>query len=350
MKKLIAILSLALIFAGCSDKAKTSGGTESGKDAPVFTLAASEYPSWSVFDVAHEMGLIDKEKGKQGSLEKKHGVDIVLKMVDYDTCINMYGSKSADAVCITNIDILSPSLGRDSVSILPTSTSVGSDACIVEKSTTLDALKGMATYGLENSVSQYVFERCLEIKGLKPAEYKFKNMDPQAASTAFQNKQENISSVMVWNPFVVQTLRTRTDSKVLFDSKEIPEEVIDMLVVGKDSLGKEGGDAFAKALVEVFYAVNKALEDEKTGDATYVALGKKFSSLDAKDMREVCTQTVFYKDAASAKALFSKKDFQEKTMSTVVNFCLSHKLIDKKPVIGYDDDKAQLNFSTKYLK
>ena len=352
MKKLIAVICLALLFAGCGkneDSSSTTGTTDSASVAS-FTLAASEYPSWSVFDVAHEMKLIDKEKGKLGSIEKAHGVDIVLKMVDYDTCISMYGSKTADAVCITNIDILSPSLGRDSVAILPTSTSVGSDACIVEKSVTLEALKGKTTHGLENSVSQYVFERCLEIKGLKPADYKFKNMDPQAASVAFQNKQESIESVMVWNPFVMQTLRKRADSKVLFDSKEIPEEVIDMVVVGKDSLAKDGGDKFAKAIVEVFYAVNKALADEKTGDQAYVALGKKFSSLDAKDMREVCTQTVFYKNAAEAKALFTKKSFQEKTMPTVVDFCLSHKLVDKKPTVGYDDDKAQLNFSTKYLK
>ncbi|MCM8531722.1 MAG: ABC transporter substrate-binding protein, partial [Lentisphaeraceae bacterium] len=275
MKKLLttALLSGSLFFAGCSKPSETGNSQEGTTKTEVFTLAASEYPSWSVFDVAHEKGLINKAKGELGSIEKEYGIDIVLKMVDYDTCINMYGSKAADAVCITNIDILSPSLGRDSVAILPTSTSVGSDACIVEKSMTLESLKGKASYGLENSVSQYVFERCLQKKGLNPADFKFKNMDPQAASTAFQNKQANIESIMVWNPFVMQTLRTRQYSKVLFDSKDIPEEVIDMLVVGKDSLAKTGGDKFAEALVATFYAVSDSLEDAKTGDATYVALG-----------------------------------------------------------------------------
>src|SRR5436305_1048695 len=47
--------------------------------APSFSLAWSEYPSWSVFGVAHAEKLIDGAPGKQGPIEKKWNVDIVLK-------------------------------------------------------------------------------------------------------------------------------------------------------------------------------------------------------------------------------------------------------------------------------
>ena len=56
-------------------------------------------------------GLIDKDQGEMGPVEEKWGVDIVLTQQDYDPCLTMYGSSSVDAVCITNMDALAPSLG-----------------------------------------------------------------------------------------------------------------------------------------------------------------------------------------------------------------------------------------------
>ena len=99
--------------------------------APSFSLAWSEYPSWSVFGVANELKLIDAAEGKQGPIEKKWNVDIVLKEAEYDPCLTMYGAAQCDAVCITTLDALNPSLSRPSVVILPTSTSYGADALIV---------------------------------------------------------------------------------------------------------------------------------------------------------------------------------------------------------------------------
>src|SRR5207245_5721083 len=77
---------------------------------PTFSLAWSEYPSWSVFGVASEKGLINGKKGELGTLEKKWGVDIELKLLDYGACIDAYTAKACDAACITNIDALNPAL------------------------------------------------------------------------------------------------------------------------------------------------------------------------------------------------------------------------------------------------
>lgn len=80
--------------------------------APSFSLAWSEYPSWSVFGVAHMQKLIDGAAGKQGPIEKKWNVDIVLKEAEYDPCLTMYGAGQADAVCITDMDVLNPATSR----------------------------------------------------------------------------------------------------------------------------------------------------------------------------------------------------------------------------------------------
>ena len=51
----------------------------------------------------------------------------------------------------------------------------------------------------------------------------------------------------------MQTLRDRKESKVLFDSSSIKEEIIDMVVVAQDSLKKPGGQRFVYALMDAFY-------------------------------------------------------------------------------------------------
>ena len=348
-RMLITTMCVCLL-AGCHGESEEPGPVGGGPaETPSFSLAWSEYPSWSVFGVASEKGLIDGREGRLGPVEEDWGVDIVLKELDYETCLTAYGSSTVDAVCMTNMDSLAPSLGRDSVAVLPTSTSVGADACIVVGIDSLDVLKGKTTYGLEKSVSQYAFERNIELAGKDPKDFPFRNMDPGAAAAVMQTGDEKIQSIMVWNPFVLQTLRTRDGAKVLFDSSTIPEEIIDMVVVGKDALGKPGGENFVCAVIDAFYQLNKLLADPDEGDATLVALGAKFSNLGLEDMKIVVEQTKFYKTPDEALGLFDKQEFQEETMPRVVDFCVSHDIVGEKPTVRFGDADVQLNFDTTYI-
>ena len=63
----IAVAFSLAPFSGCSnsDSAGGTAGTpnpDGSGETPSFSLAWSEYPSWSVFGVAHELGLVDKEE------------------------------------------------------------------------------------------------------------------------------------------------------------------------------------------------------------------------------------------------------------------------------------------------
>ena len=348
------IWATLIILAGCSgNKEKKVSGNIITADLPVFSLAPSEYPSWSVFMVAAKGGLINPQKGgEQGSLEKKWGVDIVLQVKDYDSCITMYGSGAVDAVCITNIDALNPALGRASTAILPTSTSVGADKIIAVGDVKTPAdLKNLKVYGLAKSVSQYVFVRGLQKSNLNYREFAFENLDPAAAATALQTSNSNIKAICVWNPFALQTLRTNKQSKVVFDSSLIPEEVIDMVVVANDSLAKTGGPDFARCICDIFYTVNGKMADPKTANLTLKALGEDFSNLPVEDMKICVKETSFYSNRAAGVSLFSSDTFK-KTMKTVVKTCQDIEILDKNksPTIGYNQSGVQLNFDTTYMQ
>jgi NitT/TauT family transport system substrate-binding protein len=302
---------------------------------PSFSLAWSEYPSWSVFGVASELKLIDGAEGKQGSIEKKWNVDIVLKEAEYDPCLTMYGAAQCDAVCITTLDALNPSLSRPSVVILPTSTSYGADALIVPKSITdIKQLKGKKIHGLAKSVSEYCFNRNVELQGGKPAEYKFTNMDPGAAAVAFQQKQAEIEAIIVWNPFVLETLNKRKDSHVLFDSTKIPNEIIDSVVVAQGSLDKAGGKDFACAVIDTYYAVNRRLADSSTRDDTLIAIGEKFSHLDLNAMKKVVQQTKFYGTPKEGLDMLTGSEIKNLT-AKVTEFCVKQEITASAPKVGY---------------
>lgn len=340
----VTILSLS----GCSKSTSTTTAK------PKFSLAWSEYPSWSVFGVAAENGLLKE-------VADKYGIEVEAKLADYDACIALYGAKTVNAVCITNMDILSPSFNIPSTAIFPTSTSDGADALIMADGNQTfpddgkgiagaisNALKANPTYGLEKSVSEFVFYRCLQKLGLNPKDYQFKNMDPGAAALALQTGKEQIKHIMVWNPFVLQTLRSRKESKTMFDSSLIPGEVVDMVVVSTDTLNQPGGDNFARCLAEVYYRFNEQMK-KPNSDSLYVQLGAKFSKLNAQDMRLCCTQTKFYSTASEGIAVYTSDVFK-KNLETVGQFCVERGIVAKMPVVGFENPKAQLNFTTKYLK
>lgn len=340
-----------VVLPGCESKPAPEGSSNlAGDNMATFSLAWSEYPSWSVFGVAHELGLLDGTSGKLGEIEKRHGVDIVLKEASYDSCLNMFGSGDTDAVCITNMDALIVSASRDAVAILPTSTSVGADACIVTSDiASVEDLKGKDVYGLKGTVSEYCFVRCLEKRNLDPKEFTFTNQDPGAAATAMQQRAETHKAIMVWNPFVLQTLQDRPDASVLFDSSEIPGEIVDMVVISKSSLATPGADKFARAIVETFYSVCRELEGPK-GDEVLVALGKKFSNLDLEAMKKVVEQTKFYQVPDAGRDLLTGNAFRD-VMKTVEKFCVDQGLVTE-PSIGFtaEESSAKLRFESKYLE
>ena len=57
-------LTMLIAVAGCtkSSSESESASADAGAETPSFSLSWSEYPSWSVFGVAGELGLIDGKK------------------------------------------------------------------------------------------------------------------------------------------------------------------------------------------------------------------------------------------------------------------------------------------------
>ena len=349
----VAIAAAVGVSAGgCSSKEDADGGggvavPDPDNPPPVFSLAWSEYPSWSAFGVAAEEGLLDGAEGKLGEMEQKWNVDVVLKQADYDPCLGLYAGGQVDAVCITNIDILPLCEGRPAAVAFPTSTSVGGDAVLAVGVDDVAGLKNVDTRGLDKTVSEYVFRRCLEERGEDPGAYPYKAMDPAAAGIALQNGE--VESICVWNPFLLSAEANTPDAKRLMDSSEILEEVIDLVAVGQDSLKKPGGDRFAACLADTFHTFCADLNGPER-DRLLVDLAEKFArGVTAEQMEKVTTETRFYQTADAAKTLIADPKFREETMMKVSAFTSGH-LGKAAPGFGFaDEGGGDLLFTTEYL-
>jgi len=291
MKLMTGIASLLIAASAFGQTTKPAAAPT----PPVFTLAWSEYPSWSAFGAAAELGLINGEKGKLGSIEQKYGVDIELQFFDYDTCIQSYNTSKCDAVCITNIDALPLVHGRKGVIVLPTSTSYGGDALIVPSNiATVADMKGSTVHGLGKSVSQYVFTAILEANNMPINSVTFNSMDPGVVSQALQVKDKNVVNGMLWYPMVADTLDKRKDMRALETSRIVPFHVIDSVMFGADALSHEGGNNAAEAICETYYKLNEMLADKTHTDEVLIKISEKFCNVGLASMRNIVQQVRFF--------------------------------------------------------
>ena len=322
-------------------------------EAPQFTLAVSEYPSWSgTFLTAWDIGLIDGDAGKQGPIEMKWDVDIVIKDTDYDSCITLFVNGNVDAACLTNIDSLPPSVTRKAVAILPTSTSAGADACLAQPDIeNVQALKNVKVRGLSASVSEYTFDKGLEALGEDPSEYQFENLDPVQVGVVLQSG--GIEAGVTWNPVVMETLKANSELKRLFDSSLIKGHIIDMVTASQESMAKPGGDAFGYALCEVYYTICRLMDTPATHETILTAMGKRFANLGLEDMQVIVKETEFFATPAAGIELFESQALATVMTDEIIPWSVSKGLLeqDKLPTIAQgSDETANLIFDSRYIE
>lgn len=311
---------------------------------PAFNLYTSEYPTWVTFLYAKMAGLLP-------DLVKKHGVGVHVNMLSYDACMQTY-SDNGGAVAITNTDCLGPAMNRPSTAILPTSTSDSADACVVLGVKSIQELRDGKTpvYGPEKCVSQYVFDRCLEVKGFYPKDFTYSHKDPDVASQGVQAGE--IRAAMLWNPYKIHTLRKRSDASVLFDSSMIPGEVVDMVIADNKTLEDPAGQEFARLVCDTFYTVMSRVKDPTTAGPTLQGLGDAFLKISEQDMKTCLVQTKAYDTPDTGVRIFESQFFAQ-TMGRIVDWARNRQMVKRgqSPTLAYAaGSDARLTFDGKYMK
>jgi NitT/TauT family transport system substrate-binding protein len=293
---------------------------------PSFTVGWSVYVGWNPYYYMAKSGILRK-------WADKYGINIRVQRFDYAPSLDAFVAKNIDACAMTNMEALDmpAAAGVDTTAVLIGDYSDGNDAVMVRRNLTLAQIPGKQVMLVEKTVSQYLFERAMAMNGLESQirRVQYVNTSDSDIASAFLTDQSK-PVVVTWKPLVSQIAKAK-DVKVLFNSSQIPGEILDLLVVRTEVLDRKDGSGqkFIKALAGAWYEVMSLMSTP--GPATdKVLAGIAEASQDSlTSYKEQLGSTHMYYSPQSALQMASSPALK-KTMDLVRQFCFTHGLLGDK--------------------
>jgi NitT/TauT family transport system substrate-binding protein len=312
MKRSLVTSLLIVIVLGLSVSARPAAAAE--KDE--FKIAWSIYVGWMPWGYAYDQKIVEK-------WAKKYGIEIeVVQINDYIESINLYTSGEFDGCSMTNMDALTiPAAGGvDSTALVVGDFSNGNDAVVLKDKSNLTDVKGQKVLLVELSVSHYLLARGLESVKLAEKDVTVVNISDSDIIGAFTTKE--VTAAVFWNPQLSEALKMPGAHKV-FDSSQIPGEIIDMMVVNTETL--KDNPKLGKALVGAWYETMALMSDPEKGKAAREAMAKASGTDVAGFESQLSTTKMFYMPAESVQ--FVRSEALPKTMDNVRKFSFAHGLL-----------------------
>ena len=217
---------------------------------------------------------------------------------------------------------------------------------------------------MEKTVSQYLFERAMAMNGLESQikRVRLVNTSDSDIAAAFISDTSH-EAVVTWKPLVSQISKQPGVTNI-FNSSQIPGEILDLTVVRTEVLNRKDGSGqkLAKALAGAWYET-MALMSAKSPATDKVLAGIAEGSQDslASYKEQLSTTHMLYTPQAALQ-LATSPDMKQK-MTLVQQFCFSHGLLGESTksiedvAIRYPDgtvkgksDRVRLRFETAYMQ
>ena len=167
----------------------------------------------------------------------KYGIEIeVVQINDYVELINQYTAGGFDGCVMTNMDALTiPAVGGvDSTALIVGDFSNGNDGIVSKTAKSVAELEGESINLVELSVSHYLLARALEKVGPRRAGRHGRQHLGRRHRLGV-HRHRDVQNVVTWNPLLSEVAAFPGATK-LFDSSQIPGEIIDMMVVNSETL------------------------------------------------------------------------------------------------------------------
>jgi len=272
-----------------------------------YRVAWSHYTGWEPWGYAEHSGILKK-------WADKYGIEIELTLVnDYIESINLYTSGEFDACTMTNMDALTiPAVGGvDSTALIVGDFSNGNDGIVMKNGKSVADLKGRTINLVELSVSHYMLARALDMNGLSERDVKLVNTSDADIAALFA--AEPNGAAVTWNPPLMQA-RNAKGAELVFDSSQIPGEIIDLMVVRTDA-----GDSLKQALVGAWYEVMAVMSGQDARAQEAIAYMAAASEATEAELRaQLRTTAMFYQPQKAAA--FARSEKLKETMEHVRQF------------------------------
>jgi NitT/TauT family transport system substrate-binding protein len=328
-------------------------------EKPAFTVGWSIYAGWTPYHYMNRSGILRK-------WADKYGITIKVQRFDYAPSLDAFVAKNIDACTMTNME----ALDMPAASGVPTSViligdySNGNDAILVRNNLQLKDLAGKKMLLVQKTVSEYLFNRAMTMAGLGDHVKGVRMINTSDADLAGAFIGDpSVSAAVTWKPLVSQIAKQKGVTSI-FNSSQIPGEILDLTVVRTDVLNRPDGSGqkFAKALAGAWYEVLGQMS--ASGPAvdkvlTAIAEGQQDTLVAYKE--QLSTTKMFYTPQSAAQ--FAASAELKQKMSTVRQFVFDSGLLGantKSPddvAIRFPDgsvlgkaDRVRLTFDPIYTK
>ncbi|CAJ1391330.1 unnamed protein product [Effrenium voratum] len=340
----------AAAWASAAMLALAVGQPANAMEKTEFSVCWSIYVGWMPWGYLEESGIMDK-------WADKYGIDVeIVQINDYVESINQYTAGQYDGCSMTNMDALSIPAGGgvDTTALIVGDFSNGNDGIVLKEGDSVEALAGQNVNLVELSVSHYLLARALDGAGLSERDLTVVNTSDADMIAAYAT--DDVTAVVTWNPLLSEIEATPGSTKV-FDSSNIPGEIIDIMMVNTETLA--ANPDFGKALTGAWYEVMglMAAGDEAALTAMADASGTDLAGYNA----QLATTKMFYEPAAAVE--FTQSPELPQTMQFVAEFLFDKGILGEGApspefvgvefpdgsVFG-DEGNVKLRFDTSYME
>ena len=285
----------------------TLGYSVTGLAQDHFKFAWSHYTGWEPWGYAQDKGIVKK-------WADKYGITIEVELVnDYIESINLYTAGNYDGVTATNMDALTiPAVGGvDTTALIIGDFSNGNDGIVARNAKAVKDLAGREVRLVELSVSHYMLSRALDMNGLSERDLTVVNQSDADIAAVYITDPNGV--VVTWNP-PLQRVRMAKGSSLLFDSSQIPGEIVDIAFVRT-----EADERFKKALTGAWYETMQIMNGKgKASNEALEYMADLAGGTKAEFLAQLKTTAMFY-NPSEAVAFVEGPDLK-KTMDYVRQF------------------------------
>ncbi|MBI4863063.1 MAG: ABC transporter substrate-binding protein [Candidatus Riflebacteria bacterium] len=322
---MVRALSLSLVLA----LVLLLSSTPALAETPTFKVGVSIWTGWMPFYLMDAKGILAKRAGEQGVAIK------VEKFKDYMASVQAFAAGNLDACAMTIMESYQPAAsGIDVRALIVNDFSAGGDGVLAKKGLTLKDMKGKQVLLEEGSVSHYLLIRALESGGLTEGQVMVKNIGGDDAGKAFLAGQCDFA--VTWNPHL-SLAKEDGKGEILYDSRQIPGEIIDLLIWNGKKLDRDPRPA--RALVAAWYDAMEMITSPKTREEAIACMAKEAGAT-PDEFKKMLTGTDLFTDAKRTKE-FMDGDQIKKTAESVKKFLLKHGKLE--------DDAAKVTFDSKFI-
>lgn len=289
MSKILSLLLLVTLFWSCKQE-------ELKKQV---RIGFNPWPGYEVIYLAKHLGYYEEE-----------GVDVKLvELGSLGDTRSAFEKGSIDVASSTNIELVQvrSRMKKQAQAFCVFNYSNGGDVILSRESIkSVKDLKGKTVAAEGGSLNVYVLQRALEKNGLSLKDVKVSYLDQSSMKGAFERGE--LDALVTYPPFSIELSHAHKVNQI-FSTKEIPAEVLDILVADKQYI-VENQVTLQKMLKAMDRAIDYMYANKEEAYAI-MAARQKISSKEFQETIENDLQVLRFKDQ---KALFQAKGTVEKAL------------------------------------